>query len=80
MCLLHYIAGAFTQQPEALKDRIGTKAGDLIKRSFDDIDPARLVDYHTHVAGIGKGTDAFVNPKMLAWRHPFHRLKFKVYG
>ena len=79
MCLLHYIAGAFTQQPEALKDRIGTKAGDLIKRSFDDIDPARLVDYHTHVAGIGKGTGAFVNPKMLAWRHPFHRLKFKVY-
>lgn len=79
MCLLHYIAGAFTQQPEALKEKIGTKAGDLIKRSFDDIDPARLVDYHTHVAGIGKGTDAFVNPKMLAWRHPFHRLKFKVY-
>lgn len=79
MCLLHQIAGAFTQQPEALRDRIGAKAGDLIKRSFDDIDPARLVDYHTHVAGIGKGTDAFVNPKMLAWRHPLHRLKFKVY-
>jgi predicted TIM-barrel fold metal-dependent hydrolase len=79
MCLLHYIAGAFTQQPEALRDRIGTRASDLIKRSFDDIDPARLLDYHTHVAGIGKGTDAFVNPKMLAWRYPLHRLKFKVY-
>jgi predicted TIM-barrel fold metal-dependent hydrolase len=79
MCLLHYIAGASTQPPEELKDRIGAKAGDLIKRSFDDIDPARLVDYHTHVVGTGKGTDAFVNPKMLAWRHPFHRLKFKVY-
>src|ERR1700694_4096147 len=79
MCLLHYIAGAFTQPPEELKYRIGAKAADLIKRSFDDIDPARLVDYHTHVVGIGKGTDAFVNPKMLAWRHPFHRLKFKVY-
>jgi predicted TIM-barrel fold metal-dependent hydrolase len=79
MCLLYHLAGAFTQQPEALRDRIGTKAGDLVKRSFADIDPARLVDYHTHVAGIGKGTDAFVNPKMLAWRHPFQRLKFKVY-
>lgn len=79
MCLLHYIAGAFTRQPETLKEKIGTKAGDLIKRSFDDIDPARLLDYHTHVVGIGKGTDAFVNPKMLAWRHPFQRLKFKVY-
>jgi predicted TIM-barrel fold metal-dependent hydrolase len=80
MCLLHYIAGAFTQRPETLKDRIGTKAGDLIKRSFDDMDPARLVDYHTHVVGLGTGdTGAFVNPKMLGWRRPFHRLKFKVY-
>jgi predicted TIM-barrel fold metal-dependent hydrolase len=80
MCLLHHIAGAFTQKPEELRDNIGGKAGDLIKRSFDDIDPARLLDYHTHVAGLGKGgSGAFVNPKMLAWRHPFHRLKFKVY-
>ena len=80
MCLLHHIAGAFTQKPEELRDNIGAKAGDLIKRSFDDIDPARLLDYHTHVAGLGKGgSGAFVNPKMLAWRHPFHRLKFKVY-
>lgn len=79
MCLLHHIAGAFTQQPEALKENVGPKAGDLIKRSFDGIDPARLLDYHTHVAGIGTDADAFVNPKMFAWRHPFHRLKFKVY-
>ena len=80
MCLLHHLAGAFTQKPEELRDNIGSKAGDLIKRSFDDIDPARLLDYHTHVAGLGKGgSGAFVNPKMLAWRRPLHRLKFKVY-
>jgi predicted TIM-barrel fold metal-dependent hydrolase len=79
MCLLHHIAGAFTHQPEELKTKISTKAGDLIKRAFDDIDPARLVDYHTHVAGIGAGTYAFVNPKMLTWKHPFNHLKFKVY-
>lgn len=79
MCLLHYIAGASTHQPEELKNKVSAGAGDLIKRSFADIDPARLVDYHTHVAGIGKGTDAFVNPKLLSWRHPFHHLKFKVY-
>ena len=79
MCFLHHISGAFTHQPEELKAKIGTKARDLIKRSFDDIDPALLVDYHTHVAGIGKGTEAFVNPKMFAWRHPLHRLKLKIY-
>ena len=80
MCLLHRFAGAFTQSPESLRTKISAKAGDLIKRSFDDIDPARLVDYHTHIAGLGQGgTGAFVSPKMLGWRHPFHRLKFKVY-
>jgi predicted TIM-barrel fold metal-dependent hydrolase len=80
MCLLHHIAGAFTHKPEELRDKISPKAGDLIKRSFDDIDPARLLDYHTHVAGLGTGdSGAFVHPKMLAWRHPVHRLKFKVY-
>ena len=80
MCLIHHFAGAFTHQPEELSSHIGMPAGDLIKRAFDDIDPARLLDYHTHVAGLGtNGTDAFVNPKMLTWRHPLHHLKFKVY-
>src|SRR4030095_9591509 len=80
MCLLHRIGGAFTHQPEELKSKISPKTADLIKRAFDGIDSARLVDYHTHVAGLGtSASGAFVNPKMRTWRHPFHRLKFKVY-
>jgi len=80
MCLIHRIGGAFTHKPEELKANISSKTGDLIKRAFEDIDPARLLDYHTHVAGIGTGgSGAFINPKMRTWRHPFHRIKFKVY-
>src|ERR1043166_8066336 len=80
MCLLHYLSGAFRHDPEELKSRISTVALDLIKRSFDHIDPARLVDYHTHVAGLGTGTNGtFVNPKMRTWRHPLHRAKLKIY-
>lgn len=80
MCLLHHIGGAFTRKPEELKDGVSLKAADLIKRAFDDIDPECLIDHHTHVAGIGTGgTNAFVNPKMRSWAHPFHHLKFKVY-
>ena len=80
MCLIHHIAGAFTHQPEELKDNISAQAADLIKRSFDDIEPARLVDYHTHIAGLGNGTNgAFVNPKMRTWRHPLHKIKFRIY-
>jgi uncharacterized protein len=80
MCLLHHIGGAFTRKPEELKDGVSAKAADLIKRAFEDIDPQRLVDHHTHVAGVGAGgTKAFVNPKMRSWAHPFHHLKFKIY-
>ena len=80
MCLIHYIGGAFTHKPQELSDRISQRAADLIKRAFDDIDSERLVDHHVHIAGLGaNGSGAFVNAKMRTWRHPFHRLKFKVY-
>jgi predicted TIM-barrel fold metal-dependent hydrolase len=79
MCLVHSFAGSFKHQPEEI-GRLSTNAADLIKRAFDDIDPARLIDYHTHVAGLGTGTNGtFVNPKMRTWRHPFHRAKLKFY-
>jgi predicted TIM-barrel fold metal-dependent hydrolase len=80
MCLLHFIGGAFNHKPEQLKDRLNSKASDLIKRAFEDIDPERLIDHHTHIAGIGtSNTGAFINSKMRSWAHPFHHLKFKVY-
>ena len=80
MCLLKHAGGAFTHRPEELKDRLSRKAADFVKRAFDDVDPSRLADYHTHVAGLGAGdTRNFVNPKMRSWRHPLHRLKFAVY-
>jgi predicted TIM-barrel fold metal-dependent hydrolase len=80
MCLLDHIGGAFRHQPEELRDRLSQKASDLVKRAFEDIDPQRLIDHHTHIAGLGSGdTNAFANPKMLTWRHPSYHLKFKVY-
>ena len=51
MCLIHYIGGAFTQPPQELSRKISQSASDLIKRAFDDVDPARLVDHHVHIAG-----------------------------
>ena len=80
MCLIHTLGGAFRNEPEELKDRLSTKSADLVKRAYDEIDSARLVDHHTHIAGIGTGnSNNFVNAKMRSWAHPFHHLKFKVY-
>ena len=80
MCLIHSIGGAFKRQPEELDRKLNDKASDLIKRAFEDIDPEKLIDHHVHIAGLGVGgTKTFVNSKMRTWKHPFHRLKFKVY-
>ena len=80
MCILNAIGGAFTHKPEELTDCLSKPAADLISWAFEDIEQSKLVDYHTHVAGVGSGgSNAFVNPRMRSWRYPFHRLKFAVY-
>lgn len=79
MCLLHRIAGAFRYQPSDI-DQLSTRARDLVKRSTEDLDSSRLIDFHAHVAGLGtSGYNAFVNAKMRSWRYPFHRMKFELY-
>lgn len=80
MCLIHAFGGAFKHQPEELDRKLSDRSSDLIKRAFEDIDPEKLIDHHVHIAGLGVGgTKTFVNAKMRTWKHPFHRLKFKVY-
>ena len=80
MCLIHQVGGAFKHKPEELAAKLSQQASDLIKRAFDPLDPSQLVDHHVHLAGIGVGdSNAFINRKMQTWKHPFHRLKFKVY-
>lgn len=78
MCIRALIVSRW--QPQDLQQRISERAKDLIRWSFDDVDPERLLDHHTHVTGIGTdGSGAEVNPRMQTWRHPFHRAKFEVY-
>ena len=80
MCLLHYIGGASSRRPAELHDGLSTPAADLMKRAFDDVDPRRLVDYHTHVVGLGAGgTGNLINPAMRSRRRPLKYLKFLVY-
>ena len=80
MCLIHQIGGAFKHKPEDAVATLSQKASDLIKQAFDPLDGTQLIDHHVHLAGIGVGgSNAFINRKMLTWKHPFHHLKFKVY-
>lgn len=79
-CLIDQIGGAFTQQPEELDQKATDAAKKLIDRAFENIDPARLVDFHTHVIAIGTSVkDAFVNSQMRGGIN-LERLKFLIYA
>ncbi len=79
-CLIDQIGGAFTKPPEQLEQQASDATKKLIDQAFADIDPARLVDLHTHVLAIGTSVkDAFVNPKMRSGIN-LERLKFLIYA
>jgi len=80
MCFFHYIGGASTRKPHELKDCLSSKAADLVKHAFEDVDPQKLVDYHTHLVGLGAGgTGNILNPAMRSRRNPIKYLKFSIY-
>lgn len=79
-CLTDKMGGAFTHEPEefAVKASPGAKA--LVAKAFEGIDAQQLLDYHTHIVGLGTGNNGtYVNPEMRSWRHPVKRLKFNIY-
>lgn len=53
----------------------------FLERAWQGIDPARVVDCHAHLIGLGAGgTGAWVNPRMLQYlRHPVEYMRFSVY-
>jgi predicted TIM-barrel fold metal-dependent hydrolase len=78
-CLIDRIGGAFTKEPEQFEPSATSEARKLVDDAFKDLDPARLVDFHTHVIAIGTSvSDAFVNPKMRSGIN-LERLKFLIY-
>lgn len=78
-CLVDQIGGAFTQQPEELEQKAAITTKKLIDRAFDDIEPVRLVDFHTHMLAIGTSVkDGFVNSKARSGVNLEH-LKFLIY-
>jgi predicted TIM-barrel fold metal-dependent hydrolase len=78
-CFIDRVGGAFSKNPEELDQSADDETKKLIEQAFDGTDPARLVDYHTHIFAVGTGErDAFVNPKMRSGFN-LERLKFQIY-
>ncbi|MFN7130558.1 MAG: amidohydrolase family protein, partial [Myxococcales bacterium] len=55
-------------------------AQQLVARAWQGLDPARTLDCHVHVVGLGIGsTGAYVNPRMRALTHPVEYARFTIY-
>ena len=78
--ILEEVGGASPRPPVQLHSDLSAGSRDLLNRALEGIDSKQLLDYHTHVAGIGTGgTGNFVHPHMRSWLHPIKRLTFSVY-
>jgi uncharacterized protein len=59
---------------------LGPRELDLIAKAWDGLDPARVLDTHVHVAGLGAdGTGCWVNPNMRSPTHPLNYVEFRFY-
>ena len=76
--MLAQVGGAFDYQVD--RAALSPAAEALIENSFADVDPARLRDYHVHVVGVDSGSSGtWINPKLMSWRDPFHKVKGDIY-
>jgi len=73
------IGGNFKGKPEEIDSKISVGAKKLIEKAFSDIPNGALHDYHTHMIGLDKEKGAYINPKLLTWSHPIHRIKTSIY-
>lgn len=75
-----WLGGASSHEPEEAPAGLSPQARALVQAAYADVEPGRLMDYHTHLVGLGTDSDAFVHPHMRSWWHPIARLKFAVYA
>jgi len=74
------VGGNFAGEPQELEANLTQEARKLIAEAFEGIDPVKLVDFHTHIVGLGVGgNDTYVNPDMMSFWHPYQRLQFSIY-
>lgn len=79
--ILGRVAGASSHEPDELETGLSAEARAVLERCYEGIDPARLLDVHTHVAGLGTdGSGCRVNPEMLSWLHPIKHAQFLCYA
>lgn len=74
------LGGAWRDAGPNWSAELSPAARQLLDDSFADLDEGRLVDVHTHLAGIGTGgSGCEVHPHMRSWSAPVSRVRFELY-
>ena len=73
------LGGAWSHEPEELRERLSSEALALVERAFADL-PGAVVDHHCHLLGLGdSGSGAYVHPDLVSGYRPIRRLTGAVY-
>jgi len=75
------VAFPWLARPPAPDGPLSEGARKLLDRAWEGLDPARVLDCHVHVVGLGTGgTGCWVNPRVTsALRHPVQYARFSIY-
>jgi hypothetical protein len=66
--------------PVRAVEELSDAAQALVRLALADLDAARVVDLHVHVAGFGAdGSGCWVNPRLASHAAPLERLRFELY-
>lgn len=75
------LGGASRHDPGQMESSMSVQAKQLIEKSFEESDGKPLIDYHTHIVGLGTDcSDCFVHPSHDDFLSPSQRFKFKIYS
>jgi predicted TIM-barrel fold metal-dependent hydrolase len=77
---LRNLGAASKHAPAEFAAQASPAAQTLVAAAFEGLDPARVLDLHVHLAGLG--TDASgcrVDPRVFSWWHPVKRVQFLFY-
>jgi mannonate dehydratase len=67
-------------RPAAPDGSLSDAARALVAEAWKGLDPARVIDFHVHLVGIGTGgSGAWVNARMRSLRHPIEYARFDIY-
>ena len=76
---LQELTGASELRALDSAERLSPEAKALLDEVYADLGEGVLFDYHTHLAGIGAGSDCWVNPRMRSLWHPLEYVRFLAY-